>query len=81
MNYHNAIYKNDITFVKQPVYVGWATSVSYMTYAHTSSHILPQYIPCPLGGPVRQELGSDGMLVQDKKWNVAYIHSVLEEEQ
>ena len=27
-NVMNAIYKNNITFVKQPVYVGWATSVT-----------------------------------------------------
>ena len=38
------------------------------------AHIAIVHPACPLCGPVRQELGSDGMLVQDKKWNVVYIH-------
>ena len=38
------------------------------------------YIPYPLCGPVRQELGNaliDGVFVPDKKWNVTYIHVLL----
>ena len=38
------------------------------------------YIPCPLCDPVRQELGNtfiDTVFVPDKKWNVTYIHVLL----
>ena len=59
--------------VKQSIYVGLTTQLQgfYPYYTH---------IPCPLGGPVRQELGnsfSDGMFVPDRRCNVAYIHVSL----
>ena len=56
MIYHRML---SMPFVKQPIYVGLATSVAGLlliltpTYCHGLG-----FIPCPVGGPVRQELGN-----------------------